>query len=190
MNCFIRKSMLLDSKHLRSRVFREKNLGEPWKLKRGTHAQAYAGALTFENEHMLSTKPMQMDVMVIKKEPQTSIQKNIGRIFRTYNIIEYKSPDDHLNIDDFYKVYGYGCFYKSDTATVDQILIRELTLTFVCYHYPRKVIRHLEETRGCLTEKQEAGIYYVTGELIPIQIIVVPELTDEKKLWLHSMCQA
>lgn len=60
-------------------------------------------------------------------------------------------------------------------------------LTFVCYHYPRKVVRHLEETRGCLTEKQEAGIYYVTGDLIPIQIIVVPELTDEKNLWLHSL---
>ena len=149
--------------------------------------QSYAGALTFENEHMLSTKPMQIDVLVIKKEPQTNIQKNIGRIFRTYNIIEYKSPDDHLNTDDFYKVYGYGCFYKSDTVVVDQIPIRELTLTFVCYHYPRKVIRHLEEMRGCLTEKQEAGIYYVTGDLIPIQIIVVPELTDEKNLWLHSL---
>ncbi len=149
--------------------------------------QSYAGALTFENEHMLSTKPMQIDVLVIKKEPQTNIEKNIGRIFRTYNIIEYKSPDDHLNTDDFYKVYGYGCFYKSDTVIVDQIPIRELTLTFVCYHYPRKVVRHLEEMRGCLTEKQEAGIYYVTGDLIPIQIIVVPELTDEKNLWLHSL---
>ena len=144
--------------------------------------QSYAGALTFENEHMLSTKPMQIDVLVIKKEPQTNIEKNIGRIFRTYNIIEYKSPDDHLNTDDFYKVYGYGCFYKSDTVPIG-----ELTLTFVCYHYPRKVIRHLEEMRGCLTEKQEAGIYYVTGDLIPIQIIVVPELTDEKNLWLHSL---
>ena len=41
------------------------------------------------------------------------IQKNIGRIFRQYNIIEYKSPEDNLDIDDFYKVYAYACIYKS-----------------------------------------------------------------------------
>ena len=41
------------------------------------------------------------------------IQKNIGRIFRQYNIVEYKSPDDYLSIDDFYKVYAYCCLYKS-----------------------------------------------------------------------------
>ncbi len=36
------------------------------------------------------------------------LNKSVGdRIFRTYNIIEYKSPDDYLSINDFYKVYGY-----------------------------------------------------------------------------------
>lgn len=44
---------------------------------------------------------------------------NIGRIFRKYNIIEYKSPVDYLGIDDFYKVYGYLCFYKADTQEED-----------------------------------------------------------------------
>ncbi len=44
---------------------------------------------------------------------------NIGRIFRKYNIIEYKSPVDYLGIDDFYKVYGYLGFYKADTQEED-----------------------------------------------------------------------
>ncbi len=36
------------------------------------------------------------------------LNKSVGdRIFRTYNIIEYKSPDDYLSINDFCKVYGY-----------------------------------------------------------------------------------
>ncbi|MBQ3027445.1 MAG: hypothetical protein IJD26_00065, partial [Lachnospiraceae bacterium] len=86
------------------------------------HSAFYAGLqielaeearyLEFENEHMLSSKPMQVDVLIIKKDKDRKIKKNIGRIFRTYNIIEYKSPDDSLSIDDFYKVYGYTCFYK------------------------------------------------------------------------------
>ena len=76
------------------------------------HAAFFAGIqieleeaeyLIFENEHMLSTKPMQVDVLIIKKNSERAIQKNIGRIFRKYNIVEYKSPEDYLSVDDFYK---------------------------------------------------------------------------------------
>ena len=76
--------------------------------------------LEFESEHMLTKKPMQIDVLV-KNDKHVKIQKNIGRIFRQYNIIEYKSPKDDLNIDDFYKTYAYACIYKSDTEAVDRI---------------------------------------------------------------------
>ena len=99
--------------------------------------------LEFEPEHLLSKKPMQIDVLV-KNEKDVKIKKNIGRIFRQYNIIEYKSPDDKLNIDDFYKTYGYACLYKSETGDVDQIPATELTITFVCYHYPVKMLQRLE----------------------------------------------
>ena len=58
--------------------------------------------LEFDSEHLLSKKPMQIDVL-IKNEKHVKIQKNIGRIFRQYNIIEYKSPEDNLDIDDFYR---------------------------------------------------------------------------------------
>ena len=59
--------------------------------------------LSFENEHHLGTKPKQIDVLIIKKDGDYQVQKNIGRIFRGHNIIEYKSPADSLNIDDFYR---------------------------------------------------------------------------------------
>ena len=42
--------------------------------------------LEFESEHMLTKKPMQIDVLV-KNDKHVKIQKNIGRIFRQYNII-------------------------------------------------------------------------------------------------------
>ena len=68
--------------------------------------------LIFENEHQLGTKPKEIDVLIIKKQENIPIQKNIGRIFRKYNIVEYKSPDDYLSTDDSYKVYAYCCLYK------------------------------------------------------------------------------
>lgn len=94
---------------------------------------------SFEAEHQLGTKLMAIDVLV-KKEKERRIRKNIGRIFRTHNVIEYKSPTDYLSVDDFYKVYGYACFYKSDVANVDSISIEDLTITFVSTNYPRKLI--------------------------------------------------
>ena len=69
-----------------------------------------ADKIIFESEHLLSKKPMQIDELVIKVHDNEKIQKNIGRIFRKHNIVEYKSPEDYLTINDFYKVYGYCCF--------------------------------------------------------------------------------
>ena len=103
--------------------------------------------LIFESEHLLSKKPMQIDELIIKVKDHEVIEKNIGKIFRKYNIIEYKSPDDHLIINDFYKVYGYCCFYQADTEKVLEISPQELTITFICNHYPRKMIQHLQKYR-------------------------------------------
>ena len=143
--------------------------------------------LIFENEHQLSAKPMEIDVLIVKKEKALPVKKNIGRIFRMHNIIEYKSPTDYLSIDDFYKVYGYACFYKADTGNSNEILIDEITITFVSYKYPIKLINHLKKDRGYLVTEIEKGIYYVQGDYIPIQIIVASQLTEEQNLWLKNL---
>lgn len=142
--------------------------------------------LEFESEHMLTKKPMQIDVLV-KNDKHVKIRKNIGRIFRQYNIIEYKSPKDDLNIDDFYKTYAYACIYKSDTEAVDRIQATELTISFVCYHYPRAMLNKLERDRGITVESVDDGIYYLLGDAIPIQLIVVPALSKENNYWLNNL---
>jgi len=143
--------------------------------------------LSFESEHMLSSRPMQMDVLIIKKDRERQIQKNIGRIFRTYNIVEYKSPDDSLTIDDFYKIYGYTCFYKSDTGKADEIRAEELTISLVCSRYPRKLLRYLQKEQHRTIERQEAGIYHIPDGLFAIQLIVTKQLPEESNLWLKSL---
>ena len=143
--------------------------------------------LIFENEHHLGTKPKQIDVLIIKKDDNTSINKNLGRIFRKHNIIEYKSPSDKLNIDDFYTVYAYACLYKSDTNSVNNISVEDITITFVCSHYPRKLINHWKKVRNYNVKFVEKGIYYVEGDFFPIQLLFTHELTNEQNLWLHNL---
>ena len=131
--------------------------------------------------------PKEIDVLIIKKEKHYQVKKNIGKIFRTHNIIEYKSPTDYLSVDDFYRVYGYACFYKADTGKEDSISIEELTLSFVCKSRPRKFLSHLETSRGYSLCRQEPGIHYIKGDKIPLQLISTAELSEEENLWLKSL---
>ena len=142
--------------------------------------------LLFENEHMLSTKPMQIDVLITKKDAGKHIHKNIGQIFRKYNLMEYKSPDDYLSVNDFYKVIGYAYFYMADTPQVKEIRSEEISISFVCAKYPRELVKHLVG-KGYVVEEKESGIYYVSGVEFPVQIIVNTALLEEKNLWLRNL---
>ncbi|MDO5424884.1 MAG: 3-isopropylmalate dehydrogenase, partial [Eubacteriales bacterium] len=143
--------------------------------------------LIFESEHQLGTKPMRMDTLIIKKEKELPIFKNIGRIFRKYNIMEYKSPKDYMGVDDFFKIYGYTYFYKADAPGENRIPITELTITMVGSHYPEKLFQYFREELGYETEAVEPGIYYVKGDRIPIQFIVTEMLLEEENPWLRSL---
>ena len=84
----------------------------PW------HSAFYAGLqieleeeaykLTFENEHQLGTDPMRIDVLIIKKYTEEQIQKNIGRIFREYNIIEYNEGAAISKVGKIIKINNDG----------------------------------------------------------------------------------
>ena len=143
--------------------------------------------LEMHEEYLLSKKPLQMDVLIIKKLQDVQIKKTIGRIFRKHNIIEYKSPDDSLSVNDFYKVYGYACIYQSNTDRIKEIDPEDMTLTFVCSHYPREFLKHLERVRGMCTEYQGGGIYYLKGDPIPMHLLIAPRMSDEENYWIQSM---
>ena len=142
--------------------------------------------LTFENEHQLGTKPKQIDVLIIKKESEAELRKNIGKIFRRYNIIEYKSPKDYLSVDDFYQVYGYACFFKADAKKIDEIKAEEITITFVCKKKPWKLIKHLKRKRGYQIEGRN-GIYMIHGDFFPMQLILTSKLSETENFWLRYL---
>ena len=142
--------------------------------------------LEIHEEYLLAKKPLQMDVLLIKKTKNVQIEKSIGQIFRAHDIIEYKSPEDYLSINDFYKVYAYACLYQSDTDKVNEIDPSMITITFVCSHYPRELLRHLAEVRNIISEDKGNGIYYLKGDPIHMQLLVTPRLSDEENYWLQK----
>lgn len=135
--------------------------------------------LEFQQEYNLSKKPLQIDLLIIEKTKDVSIDNEIGRIFRRFNVIEYKSPKDGLSIDDFIKTIGYACIYKGLGEKVNQVPLNELTISVFREEKPEKMMRDIERDGGKI-EKVSDGIYYVKDMLIPAQIVVIKELNGAK----------
>lgn len=79
------------------------------------------------------------------------------------------------------------CFYQSNTDRIKEIDPEELTITFACSRYPREMLNHLLKVRGIHVESQDKGIYYLTGDAIPIQLLLTRELTQEENFWLKNL---
>jgi hypothetical protein len=144
----------------------------------------YRDSLEFKYEHPLNEEPLRIDLLVIKKPKNLTIDKNIARIFRSDNILEYKSPDHYLSVNDYLKVYAYANLYAAITPGVD---FADITMSFVENRHPRKLLKYLTGTRGYKAEETSPGIYLVTGDYIPIQIIESGKLSEQENLWIKSL---
>lgn len=143
--------------------------------------------LIYEKEYNLNTKPLEIDLLVIKKDSHVQITNEIGRLFKGHNILEYRSPEDHLDIDSFYKAGAYASLYKAYGETVDERKADDITVSMVRETKPDSLFQYFGDHQTLLSNPY-AGIYYVqSGVLFPTQIIVTKELDEESHRWLKSL---
>ena len=64
-----------------------------------------------EREILLGAQPPRADFLVLEENELVVLRLSIFRIFRQRNIIEFKSPDDSLNMSTLWKTIGYAGFY-------------------------------------------------------------------------------
>lgn len=147
----------------------------------------YRKWLRFEKEHNLNTKPLQIDLLVIRKEEAGKIENEIGEIFRKYNIWEYKSPKQRLDIDSFYKSEAYAGLYKAYGETVDERKADDITVSIVRDRKPEKLFRYFAE-HEIRVENPYSGIYYVMDK-VPFltQVIITGELSGKQHTWLKAL---
>ena len=139
----------------------------------------YKDLLDFNREFPLSKEPLRVDLLMIKKIKDIILDIDIGRLFKTYNIIEYKSPKDGLTIDDYIKTVGYAYLYKGLGATVDAVPLSELTATIVRDTEPIELFKKIKSEGGSIEEKYP-GVFYITGVVgIPTQFILTSSLSKD-----------
>lgn len=99
----------------------------------------------------------------------------------------YKSPDDHLSIDTFYKVGAYASLYKCYGDTVDERKADEITVSLAREIEPVMLFQYFREHNIHYTNPYR-GIYYVTDKvLFPTQIIDTKKLNPVTHMWLTAL---
>ena len=142
------------------------------------------GDITLEDEHCLSKQPPRIDIIIIKKNRNTKINRVWGRIFREHNIIEYKSPADKSpTLAVFNKVvHGYVGLY----AAQEDVKLIDMSATIVCPRRPKRLFKTLVSEFGYKILQKGNGVYYIIQEgvavekSLAIQIVVSPELPDSE----------
>ena len=137
--------------------------------------------LAIEAEYQLTTEPLRIDVLIIKKKRDITIKKNIAQIFRRCNIVEFKSPDDSATVAAYNKTHAYARLY----ASLNNINIDDLSVTVVATRYPRKLLTFLR--KQFVVHQKQPGIYLVDGEVYPTQVIVTTELLEKDNFWLANL---
>ena len=143
--------------------------------------------LRFEPEYALNTGTLKIDLFVENRENKT-VGNEIGKLFRKYNILEYKNPNDALDIDVFMKVQGYACLFKAYGETSNCRKIESITVSLIREVRPDKLFRYFKK-HNVTVEVPYKGIYYVAGSIVPFrtQVVVTGELDREKHRWLCSL---
>lgn len=128
-------------------------------------------------------------MLIIKNLSRQAIPKNIARIFKTYNLFEVKGIQDSLSISSYYKTIGYAGLLIDQLNSVgsSKCSALDLSITFLTFRYPRKLIKHLIEDRHLDIAKDDEGIYHISIETFDVQIIVTQKLPPKENLYLRCL---
>ena len=142
--------------------------------------------LEFLPEFQLGKLPPRLDLEVIKKDRDYVVDEDFGKIYRTYNIHEYKSDQDQLGIDELSQATAYGFYLKHTGRFAEEYPLDEITISIFRRTCPRELFKKLAHYKVNVVP-QSPGIYYVEGfSVFPTQIVVMKEF-DKRHFALRSL---
>ena len=148
------------------------------KLKNWWHPPFYQGLiavldpteeyLSFQDEHRLSKEALRIDVIVSANNGTIPKKHDVAKIFKKYNLFEYKAHNDSLTIEDYTASIGKGHLYSA----FEKVALSDITITFAVNKYPRNVINYLKNVRNFEVTDNENGLSSVCGDVFPVQILI------------------
>ena len=145
----------------------------------------YSDILSFSTELTLNTGPRRIDCLIIKKSNSPPIDSPIASFFKQYNVIDYKGPGESMRVSNFYKALSY-VFSLPDYLKLPSHL-DDITLTLISHKFPRKLASHFRTKYSKALAKIMPGVYHIDIGILPIQVIILPELPPDRYLWLRCL---
>ena len=148
--------------------------------------------IQFHREYNLARKPLQVDIVIVDEEKEEESRrrkrKGLAGILRRYNIVEYKSPDDTLSVDDFYKATSYAGLFKSESSREDGIKAHDIAIILVSSQRPLKLLKYLRDYCSMRVEEKEKGIYECEGNWIfKTYVVIAHPRYGGSYPWLNSL---
>ena len=147
----------------------------------------YKDMLEYEAEHQLGNNYRRIDLLVIRKVFDQPIKKALATDFKKVNLFEIKGLGSSVTIPSYYKSHGYAGLYLDLVWEKQKLTAKDLTLNFLSYSYPQKLINHLTSECHATVEKIAPGIYDVRNTMYITRIIVTPDLSPDEYRFLRSL---
>jgi hypothetical protein len=141
--------------------------------------------VTLSDEHRLSKEPLRIDIVVIKKNRDIELELVWAKIFRTHNLVEYKSPvDKPPTLAVFDKLIGYARIY----AAQEEVKISDMTATIICANPPEKLFEILKKDFDYEILQKDDGIYYIIQKGVAVEKnLAIQVVTEKSELLLQAL---
>jgi hypothetical protein len=148
----------------------------------------YRDLLEFKFEYQLTAEALRPDAIIIKKDRDAVIDHDIGGFLNTWNIIEYKSPDDSFTEPDIHKILAYAHIFKT---THPDVAWEEGTITIIRTGESKSVLKYLSklgyEIKKLFNEAGQAWAYEAYAFGILIRLIQSEHLPDSGNTLLRHL---
>jgi hypothetical protein len=143
--------------------------------------------LEIQEQDSFALYPLYVNLLILR-DKEHKVKNEIGKIFRTCNVLAYRSSTDPISIEDYHQLmfHAHVCAWFLPKSGISYPA-KEITATLVYDTYPLDVIKELKEF-GFSIEERAKGIYDVlSNSVFSTQIIVIDELEKEKYLFLSAI---
>ena len=131
-------------------------------------------------EYTIGEDAPRIDFIVVSGDKLPDDVKEVFRIFRQKNVIEFKGPGDRITRETIRKVIGYVNFYIGTAKPEEGVKADNVTASIFTSDGNDRLFDELEE-EGILEKTDNAKIYRVKGVTdIPFQIVVSGELQGKE----------
>ena len=179
----------MEPKQPKKEIWQQEENAEDEELRKQYHP-AFCEAMTEEleanlnqiecmKEYNLNSMPNRIDLLIVKKLADTEMESGLGKLFRQYNLVEYRSPGQTLDAEVYYRSMGYAYLYTAYQADVASV--EEVTLSFVREGKPVRLMAQFLEWGFEITQ-YEAGIYHIKKNVMESFGMTVEKAMESLKI--------